>query len=61
MAADRVGEGNPKECHGYGVRDIRVVGFMGCCVCGDIRRRVEWVNPGFLGEIGMWISERPNT
>lgn len=43
MAADGVWEGNLKECHGYGVRDVRVVGFMECCVCGDIRGKVEWV------------------
>lgn len=56
----QVGEG-PKEYHGYGVRDVRVVGFMECCVCGDIRGRVEWLNPGFLEEMGMWVSVRLNT
>lgn len=55
-----MGEG-PKEYHGYGVRDVRVVGFMECCVCGDIRGRVEWLNPGFLEEMGMWVSVRLNT
>lgn len=43
MAADGAGEGNLKECHGDG--DVRVVGFMRGYVCGDIRRRVEWVEP----------------
>lgn len=44
MGGSRWGrEWSLKECHGDG--DVRVVGFMRGYVCGDIRRRVEWVEP----------------
>lgn len=56
------GEGNLKECRASGVRDVRVVGSMGCPVWGEIRGRVEWVESWVSGRdehVGLSETEYP--